>query len=77
MESGLFLRAGIHPCRFESAENLKYLIPFDSLEERNRAWTLLDADPEWSILRSEGEPVRVSEVTIYRVGRAIPPAAGV
>jgi hypothetical protein len=76
MKSGLFLRAGIHPCRFESGEDLKYLIAFDSLEDRNRAWTLLDSDPEWSILRSEGEPVSVSEVTIYRVGRAILPAAG-
>jgi hypothetical protein len=65
-ESGLFARAGIDPCGVESGETLKYLIPFDSLEDRHRAWTLLDADPEWITLRSEGDPVSVSEVTIYR-----------
>ena len=48
-------------------ESGKYLLPFDSLEERNRAWTLFDSNPEWNAMRSEGEPVRVSEITIYRL----------
>lgn len=60
MESGLFADA-------RTLELGKYLIPFDSLEDRNRAWTLLDSNPEWSALRSVGEPVSVSEITIYRL----------
>jgi hypothetical protein len=63
----LFMESGLFPgARMESGKNLKYLIPFDSLEDRNRSWTLFDSGPEWSALRSEGEPVRVSEITIYR-----------
>jgi hypothetical protein len=79
VQGGLFARAGIHPHMFELAGNLMYLIPFDSLEGRNQAWTLLDADPEWHVLRSTGEPVSVSEMTIYRVSsrrRLQKPAAG-
>src|ERR1700691_1254060 len=53
---GLFERAGIHPLLFGAATNLTYLIPFDSLADRHRAWTLFDADPEWHRLRSEGKP---------------------
>ncbi len=59
-------RSRIHPLLFEWGTRLTYLIPFDSLAERNRGWTLFDADPEWHRLRSQGEPVSVSEVTIYR-----------
>jgi hypothetical protein len=72
--TGIFGRSGIHPLLFEAGTNLTYLIPFDSLAQRNRAWTLIDADPEWHRLRSEGEPVSVAEVTIYRpqqVGQTI------
>lgn len=47
-------------------ESGKYLIPFDSLEDRHRAWTQFDSDPEWNTFRNDGEPVSVSEITIYR-----------
>jgi hypothetical protein len=59
-------RLRVHPLLFEWGTHLTYLIPFDSLAERNCTWTLFDADPEWDRLRSEGEPVSVTEVTIYR-----------
>lgn len=59
MESGLFADA-------RKLKSGRYLIPFDSLEDRNRAWTLFDSNSEWSALRSQGEPVSVSEITIYR-----------
>jgi hypothetical protein len=60
------VRSRLQPLVFEWATNLTYLIPFRSLAERNGAWTLFDADPEWHRLRSQGEPVSVCEVTIYR-----------
>ena len=43
-----FPRAGIRPVREGTdGQNLTYLIPFESLTARNRAWTLLNADPAW------------------------------
>jgi hypothetical protein len=45
----LFPRAGIRPSlqRIHGA-NLTYLIPFEDLTARDRAWTVITADPEWT-----------------------------
>jgi hypothetical protein len=42
-----------------------YLIPFESLEARQRAWDAFNADPDWDALRATG-PVNVKEISLYR-----------
>ena len=42
-----------------------YLIPFESLEGRQRAWDAFNADPDWHALREVG-PLRVKEISLYR-----------
>ena len=50
--SAVFPRAGIHPLlRRREGADLTYLIPFENLTARERAWTALTADPEWIPLR--------------------------
>jgi hypothetical protein len=44
--------------------DLRFLLPFNSLEERNRTWNHLNCDPAWVRIR---ERVRLSAMTIYRV----------
>ena len=56
-------RSGIQPVILG---RLRFLIPFDSLDQRSRAWTCLHADPEWMALRNQ---VRLTELTIYRQPR--------
>ncbi len=50
--------------------NLTYLIPFDSLGAREKAWDTFNADPEWLKVREEsnknGQLVSVANVSIYR-----------
>jgi hypothetical protein len=41
-------RHGIHPV---SQEPGAYLIPFESLEARQRAWDQVNTDPDWQALR--------------------------
>jgi hypothetical protein len=48
----VFPRAGIRPLFTESdGRNLSYLIPFENLTARDRAWTALNSDPDWTRLR--------------------------
>ena len=52
-----FSRAGIHPAWRRvspqaAGQDLTYFIPFDSLTARDRAWTLLNADANWTALRA-------------------------
>ena len=50
----LFPRVGIRPLLHESASgSLTYLIPFDSLAARDRAWAALNAEPEWTPLQQQ------------------------
>ena len=42
-----------------------YLIPFESLKARQRAWDAFNADPDWHALREAG-PVNVKEISLYR-----------
>lgn len=47
--AGIFPRAGIHPLASTlEGPNLKFLIPFENLSARERAWTLVNADPKWA-----------------------------
>ena len=47
--AAVFERAGIHPTATRSsAGEIAFLIPFEDLAARERAWTLLNADPQWS-----------------------------
>jgi hypothetical protein len=46
--ANVFPRAGIRPVLWKIADDrLTFLIPFESLATRDRAWTTLNADPEW------------------------------
>lgn len=76
-EMGVFHRSGIFPLFSTStligpnAPNLTYLIPFDSLAAREKAWAAFAADPEWIKARQEsidqsGQIVSVSDIAIYR-----------
>ena len=45
----IFSRAGIHPLSAtRDGANLNYLIPFENLTARDRAWTSVNADPKWA-----------------------------
>jgi hypothetical protein len=58
-EIKIFHRVGIHPILYSSTlfgqniPNLTYLIPFESLAAREKAWTAFAADPEWVKVRKE------------------------
>ena len=50
----VFPRAGIRPLLREIAgENLTYLIPFENLSARDRAWTAVNTDPHWIRARAQ------------------------
>lgn len=62
----VFPRAGIHPLlRKTEGPDLTYLIPFENLTARERAWTALNADPEWIRLRHQFRSYRFG---LYRAG---------
>jgi hypothetical protein len=76
-EIGIFHRSGIHPILYTNAvtgdhlPNLTYLIPFDSLAAREKAWAAFAADPEWVKVRAEsvqkfGQITSVIEMSIWR-----------
>lgn len=58
-EIRIFHRSGIHPILYSSTligankPNLTYLIPFDDLAAREKAWAAFGADPEWVKVRAE------------------------
>ncbi len=46
--AAVFPRSGIRPLLEETdGSDLTYLIPFEDLTARDRAWTMLNADPRW------------------------------
>jgi NIPSNAP protein len=76
-ETKIFAKSGIHPVLYTSTlfgpnmPNLTYLIPFDSLGAREKAWDTFGADPDWVKARKEsidkgGQIVAVAEVSIYK-----------
>jgi hypothetical protein len=57
---GIFDGAGLRP---HALGPLRFLIPFDSLEQRSRFWDRFNSDPEWARVRAQ---LRLVETTIYR-----------
>jgi hypothetical protein len=82
-EIKIFSRVGVHPLLYSSTvfgpnrPNLTYLIPFDSLAAREKAWTAFGADPEWVKVRAEsiakgGQISAVSDISLYRAAAYSP-----
>jgi len=51
--------------------NLVYLIPFENLAEREKAWAAFGADPEWQKVRKEsvakyGQISQIINISLYR-----------
>ncbi len=76
-EIKIFHRSGIHPLFYSSTvfgpavPNLTYLIPFDSLAEREKAWATFGGDPEWTKVRAEsiakhGQISSIIQISLYR-----------
>ncbi len=76
-EIKIFHRVGVHPILYSSTiignnmPNLTYVIPFDNLAEREKAWNAFSADPEWVKVRAEsiekgGQISQSSLVALYR-----------
>jgi hypothetical protein len=63
--AAVFPRAGIRPLLGETdGPNLTYLIPFENLTARDRAWTTLNADLEWISARP---PFQSYHFGLYKV----------
>lgn len=76
-EIQIFHRSGIHPILYGDTfagpdmPNLTYIIPFNSLGDRERAWDTFGADPEWLKVREEsiargGQIVDYQNLSIWR-----------
>jgi hypothetical protein len=76
-EIKIFHRSGVHPVLYTSTligpnmPNLTYLIPFDSLDAREKAWNAFGADPEWQKVRKEsidkyGQIASVIQISLYK-----------
>jgi hypothetical protein len=67
-EIPIFHRSGVHPILYAHTiagpemPNLTYLIPFDDLAQREKAWDAFAADPEW---------VKAREASIARGGQIV------
>ncbi|MFN7996680.1 MAG: NIPSNAP family protein [Bryobacteraceae bacterium] len=76
-EIKIFHRTGVHPLFYSSTvfganrPNLTYLIPFESLAAREKAWNAFGADEEWIRVRKEsidrsGQISSVIQMSLYR-----------
>ena len=76
-EIPIFHRNGIHPLFYTSTvfgnnlPNLTYLIPFDDLAAREKAWTAFGSDAEWLKVRKEsvakdGEIASVIQISLFK-----------
>jgi hypothetical protein len=76
-EIKIFHRSGVHPLFYSSTvfgpamPNLTYLIPFDSLAEREKAWAAFGGDPEWTKVRAEsiakhGQISSIIQISLYK-----------
>lgn len=76
-EIRIFHRVGVHPVLYTSTligpnvPSLVYLIPFDSLDAREKAWNAFAADPEWQKVRREsiekhGQISSVIQISLYK-----------
>lgn len=75
-EVKIFHRVGIHPLLYSETvfgpykPNLTYLIPFDNLAEREKAWAKFGADPDWIKVRQEsidraGQITSMIQISLY------------
>jgi hypothetical protein len=73
-ELAIFRRCGIRPVFFRTAlaggkmPNLTYLVCYDSLADRERAWKAFLSDPEWAKLR--GTPGLSDAEIVSNIGNA-------
>jgi hypothetical protein len=76
-EIKIFHRVGVHPILYSSTvigpnmPNLTYVIPFDDLAAREKAWNAFGADPEWIKVRKEsiekhGQVASVIQISLYK-----------
>jgi hypothetical protein len=76
-EIKIFHRVGVHPLFYTSTvfgpdrPNLTYLIPFDTLAAREKAWNAFGADEEWLRVRKEsidrgGQISAVMNISLYK-----------
>lgn len=76
-EIQIFHRVGVRPILYSTTvfgpdrPSLVYLIPFDSLAAREKAWAAFAADPEWIKVRKEsidkgGQISLRMQITLYR-----------
>jgi hypothetical protein len=56
---GIFARARLRAHRLAP---MRFLIPFDSLEERSQAWDRFNSDSEWALVRGG---LRLTGMTIF------------
>ncbi len=82
-EIKIFHRSSVHPILYSETvvgpnmPNLTYVIPFDSLAAREKAWDAFGADPEWIKVRKEstdrhGQISSVMQISLYRVASCSP-----
>ncbi len=76
-EIRIFHRSGVHPILYtqtiigQQMPNLTYLIPFENLAEREKAWAAFGSDPEWVKVRKEsvdryGQISSVIQMSLWR-----------
>jgi NIPSNAP len=76
-EIQIFHRVGVFPILYSETviganmPNLTYLIPFDSLDAREKAWNKFGADPQWVKVRQEsidkdGQLNMVNQISLWR-----------
>ena len=76
-EIKIFHRSGVHPLFYSQTAigpnmpNLTYLIPFDDLAAREKAWNAFSADEEWVKVRKEsidkdGQIANVIQVSLFK-----------
>src|SRR5258706_71707 len=82
-EIKIFHRAGINPILYGSTvigpniPNLVYVIPFNDLAAREKAWNAFAADAEWQKVRKEsiergGEIVSSNQILLYKATKYSP-----
>lgn len=84
-ETKIFGRVGVHPIFYSSTiaganmPNLTYLIPFENLAAREKAWDAFSADSEWIKVRKEstdkyGQISSVIQISIFKAAAYSPVA---
>jgi NIPSNAP len=70
LQCKIFPRVGIHPVLYANGPdvpNFAYLIPFDNLAAREKAWAAFGADPEWITAQKESSAMQISLWKVMRL----------